>query len=178
MLDKAHRRRDAADAARILNYVYADLLAGWEAFHIFDKDDLRREYLPEMMRSLRRMSLAWMVLSLARWTEFYERYMRLIPPDCSESCKALKREVDRIDLKRFRNVMVGHIFDKKTGMPLTTEAMRSELERVLGSPVEGFLHWIKRLDGGNELGGVATVIRITRDRIIEEFGLTEGEVLG
>ena len=91
-----------------------------------------------MAIGLNRMSISHLVVSLAKWTEFYRRYRAILPADLCDVCLALHDQIIARGIIDFRNRVVGHLIDDDTKRPLTSREIDERLERVIAGDREEF----------------------------------------
>lgn len=128
------------------------------------------------------MCFSHLIITLSKWAELYDHYARVIPDDCRAACKDLRREIDRRRIRGFRNTCVGHIWDKQSRRPLTENALERYIERIVGDDPEQFWRWVNEPGGAAEDNQfprtVVSIIEHTRNRLMEEFQLTEQDLFG
>lgn len=115
------QRPEAISAYHVLNHLVDDLVAATRVRDVFQSPVLMDQLSNSAAGCLNRMCLSYLFLTRVKWTEFYDRFHRVIPDDCRPECKALLKEIERRKLKQFRNTVVGHIWDKKKGRVLAQE---------------------------------------------------------
>ena len=162
-------RARAVEAVRILNDFALDAVVGTKTLEIFDK--LRSTYgYPEGIKvGFARLVYFHLILVLAKWVEFYEKYGSIIPKDCAKECKALTREIKRLQIPRFRNKYIGHIWDKDSDRPLSKKEVIRYMEAITKSDGRRFLLWI---NDGNDNAYPKTVVSIiseVRDRLMAQY---------
>ena len=169
-------RQDAIDAFHILNYFVGDLFAASQVRRLFHSPDVTSRLKPSTVACVDRFSLGYLFLTLDKWTEFYDRFHRVIPDDCRSECKSLRKEIRRRKIKEFRNTFIGHIWDKKRGRPLTETEIEAAANGIVEGDQEAFSTWCNNHEGNQFPHTVISIVECTRDRIREEFGLTDEEL--
>ncbi len=169
-------RSDAIHAFHILNYFVGDLVAASQVRRLFQSPGVTSKVSPATIACVNRMCLSYLFLTLDQWAEFYDRFHFVIPADCRADCKWLLKEVRRRDIKRFRNTFVGHIWDKKLSRPLTGPEVEAAAETIVEGDQDAFSAWCNNHDGNVYPDTVVSIVEHTRDRIREEFDLTESEL--
>src|SRR5438309_8815378 len=115
---RADERKRAIEAFRVLNDMLGDLLAATRTPEMF-------AHLPtpdeKAMRVVNRMCFSYLILTLAKFVEFYDYYKYVIPKECIDACKAFHRALGQRRVPDFRNKGIGHIWDDDTGKPLTSD---------------------------------------------------------
>ncbi len=168
-------RQKAIYAFQILNYFVGDLTTACHFRALYQISDIKKMALPEVLSGVNRLSLSSLFLTLAKWGEFYDLFLSVIPKDCREACRSLRNEVDRRGIKQFRNKFVGHIWDKKKGRPLTNPEIESFVATIVDGDQDAFCEWCNTPGGNVYPDTVVSIIERTRDRISEEFALTSDE---
>ena len=122
------------------------------------------------------MCVSYLILSLAKCAEFWRHFQDVVPADCSAEWKRLLREVDRREIKQFRNTFVGHIWDTKLCRPLTNPEIEQAVTTIVDGDEEAFIAWCNNTDGNMYPKTVVSIVEKTRDRIGEEAKLTDQEI--
>lgn len=175
MVEGEGHRQDAIYAFHILNYFIGDLVAASQVHKLFHTTFFTDKASPSTVACADRMCLSYLFLTLAKWTEFYDRYKKVIPEDCIADCKSLHKEIRRREILRFRNKVVGHIWDNDQGRPLTQQEIETAAEAIVRGDPKAFCKWCNN-PGGNEYPDtVVSIVEHTRNRIVEEFNLTEND---
>jgi hypothetical protein len=81
--------------------------------------------------------------------------------------------VQRREVVKFRNKVVGHIWDRDKARPMTDEEINAAMAKIEGGNQEAFVSWCAEREAS-----VLKIVADTRDRIEEEAGLTDGELFG
>lgn len=171
-----NNRQDAIHAFHILNYFAGDLLAASRVRQLYQSPCATSKASPAVIASVNRMCFSYLILTLDKWAEFYDRLRYVIPEDCRADCKSLLKEVRRRDIKRLRNTFVGHIWDKKLNRPFTGPEIEAAVETIVKGDQDAFFAWCNNPDGNVYPDTVVSIVEHTRDRIREEFDLTESEL--
>ncbi len=80
------------------------------SLEIFSAIDDKRPLSANMHAGLSRLSTTYLVLALAKWMEFYKRYRELIPQRTAVTAKTVYRDLEKRNVRDFRNKVVGHIW--------------------------------------------------------------------
>jgi len=170
-------RAKAVEAFRFLNEYVGDLVAGTRSLEVFDTSPLFATVSDSTRLILRRMCLSHLVVTLSKWGEFYDRYRDILPKDVLQTCRDLRKELDRRGVRDFRNRVVGHIWDKKLGRPLTASEVESRLAKVIGHDLASFRARINNPAGNHFPDTVIAVCERVRDRLGELHGLGAADLL-
>ncbi len=125
-----------------------------------------------------RLCLWYLLLTLSKWIEFYDRYKAIIPSDAQDHAKNLRKTIYNKGIQDFRNKVIGHIWDDTTKSPITIEEGDKQLQRILGSDdIDGFMRWINDPDGNQFPENAVMVVQRVRDRIQEFNGFTANDLI-
>ena len=78
-----------------------DTLVGLRSLDIFSAIDDKRPLSVNMRAGLTRLSTTHLVLTLAKWMEFYERYKNIIPERTVANAKTFYKDLKRRGATRF-----------------------------------------------------------------------------
>lgn len=162
-------RSRAIEAVRILNDFIADAVVGTRSFDIFDRVTSGRELSHGTKVGIARMCYFHLILLLAKWAEFYDRYASVIPADCANDCRAVRQKIKTLGVTEFRNKCVGHIWDTGTKRPLTAKEISGYMTAITGDDGVAFLHWINSPNDNAYPRTVVSVISHVRDRLKAEY---------
>lgn len=177
MPDNYDPRERAVEAGRLLNSFLLDFVVGTRGLEIFDCPAIAPSVSRTAAIGLNRMAISHLVVSLAKWTEFYRRYRAILPADVRDACLALHDQIIARGIIDFRNTVVGHIIDDDTNRPLTSREIDERLERVIAGDREDFLRWINNPAANNFPRSVVAITEHVRDRLCREYGLRDEEIV-
>jgi hypothetical protein len=164
------------EATRILNEFVGDLIVGTQVMVQYAKLSKEGRISPKVEQAVLKMCLSHLIITLTKFTELYMRYKDILPKDCVEECKKIFTELERRNVREMRNKVFAHIWDDDHGRPLKLSEIILAMERVFGPDTHVFLRWIND-PKANEFGKtVIGTIEFTRDRLIEDFKLTNEEL--
>lgn len=170
-------RERTLEACRLANDLHLELITATQAYNTFQRSISARPPKPIVQTGIRRFCLSYVFLSLSKWIEYYDHYKTIIPTDVQQYAKNLRNEIDRKGIKRFRDKIVGHIWDKDTKRPITMDDIENRLQEILGpGGIEGFMRWVNNLEGNQFPTNAVMVIERVRDRIKEINALTESDL--
>jgi hypothetical protein len=170
------KRQNAIHAFHILNYFVGDLVAASQVRRLFRSPGITRKVKLDTVACVNRLSLGYLFLTLDKWAEFYDRFHDVIPDDCRSVCKSLCKEIRRRRIKEFRNTFVGHIWDKKRGRALTGMEIEAAADAIVEGDQDSFSAWCNNHERNQYPGTVVSIMEHTRERIREEFDLTDDEL--
>ena len=168
-----HKER-AIQACRLLNDFIGDIIAPTRvsaavAHAGFDEG---------VLRITDRMCFSHLIITLSKWAEFYGCYASLISGDCRPACKNLRKEIDRRKIRAFRNKCVGHIWDKTVGRPLIDNELDSYINAIVNEDPHAFFLWLNNPNANDFPNTVVSVVETTRDRLRQDFAITDDELFG
>ena len=152
--------------------------ANHRAYDLFEAPAIQEKMSHAVSIGITRLCLFHLVLSLAKWVEYYKQYKAVLPQDVREGCRHLFKEVQDRKVVDFRNKIVGHIWDRDQNRPVRTDEAMDRLAEVCRNDFKGFLKWINDPDGNVFPRTVVAIVEHTRDRIAEEYGLTDADLQG
>jgi len=170
-------RDRAAEAARLLSYFLVDFIVGTRGLEIFDSPAIATKVTPNMSVGLNRMAISHLMVTLAKWSEFYRRYAAILPSDVCEACRGLNAQIESRGIVDFRNKVVGHILDDETKRPLTSREVDECLERAVAGERTDFFRWINDPAGNSFPASVVAITEHVRDRLRADFNLRDREIL-
>jgi hypothetical protein len=68
-----NQRERAVEAVRLLDYFLMDLITGTRILGIFESPALASKITPHMGVALNRVAISHLIVTLSKWTEFYQR---------------------------------------------------------------------------------------------------------
>lgn len=162
-------RLRAIEAVRILNDFIADAVVGTRSIEIFDRLARNRELSEGTKVGIARMCYFHLILLLAKWAEFYDKYRSVIPADCANECRALNKKIKAIGVVEFRNKYIGHIWNNDTKQPLSSKDVSSYMETITAGDGAAFLRWVNDSGDNSYSLTVVGIISHIRDRLRAEY---------
>lgn len=159
------KREDAISAFHLLNGFVGDLAAGSQVRRLFMSSRSSNNMSAATLGCVNRMCLSHLLLALDKWSEFYDHFHRVIPDDCRPACKQLTSKVRRRRIDRFRDTVVGHIWDKKLNRALTSEEIEAASQAIVEGDPDGFVEWCNHPTSNLFPSTVISIVEHTRDRI-------------
>ena len=174
-----HRsRKKMLEAFRLANDIHLDLLTGSWTYEIFQRLFSAKPTKEIIEVGVRRLALWYVILTLTKWTEYYDHYKLFIPDDVRSDAKKLRNDINAKGIIKFRNISVGHIWDKETKMPITIKETESRIQQILGpEDIDGFMRWVNDPVGNQFPRNVICVVERVRDGIKEVNGFTENDLM-
>lgn len=170
-------REKAVEAAHLLNDLIGDFVVAVVTFKEYQN---RLKDKPEWANGLvaaNKMCLSYIILSFAKWIEFYSKYHRLFDGDLHKTCKELTKTLTDRGVKNFRNRCIGHVLDKKTKSPLFPSEVNKELMEIIGEDLESFSNWVHDVNGDIYPETVASIVEEARDFLAEKFDISHQEIM-
>lgn len=170
-------RERAVEATRLLNSFLLDFVVGSRGLESFDCPAIAPSVSRTTAIGLNRMAISHLVVSLAKWAEFYRHYRAILPADVRDACLALHDQIIARGIIDFRNTVIGHILDDDTKRPLTSREIDERLERVITGNREDFLRWINNPVANTFPHSVVAITEHVRDRLRREYGIRDEEIV-
>lgn len=103
---------------------------------------------PNLLRAtaILRMTMSWIVITLWKVHELWQRYAYLASVDTKRMMGQLDKEILDRNIKRVRNKIAAHLLDNETKEPVSPSAVFAELQEVWKGDPNVFFAW---LVGGN-----------------------------
>jgi len=164
------------EAFRLASDLMMDLVAGTQTFYLLSQ---RFDALPapEVVRtSVTRLCLFHTIITLSKWTEFYDRYKAIIPEDMRDTAKTLRKEIHDRGIVEFRNKVVGHLWDEDQRRALTNAEIEDRLNELTRGDIPAFLKWVHDGKQAPSAETAAGMIEQVRDRIREDYGLSDDDL--
>lgn len=158
----------ARAACKLASDLALDLVSGTQ---LYAKLLAVRPIDPLVRVGIDRVCLFHVIVTLSKWTEFYDRYKQVIPSDVRQEAKRLRNQIKRQGIPNFRNTVVGHIWDKKANRPLTNVEVDVRLNRMLGGEVPAFMRWVHEPGEDRFPETAVSVMSRVKDRLREEYDL-------
>jgi len=175
MGDQATKRRDAF---RLANELHHDLVTA-PTLHTVVQTLFDHSAVPDLDTvrvAVTRMCLFHAVLTLAKWTELYDRYRDTIPAAVADRAKDLRKEIQRRGIVDFRNNVVGHVWDDERHRALTNAEVEQRIIAFVGGGVADFLAWAGDPSLDDDLRRPVFVIEQVRDAFKSSYGFTDSDL--
>jgi hypothetical protein len=169
-------RQGAIEATRILNTFIGDIVIGSRCIELFEKALKGKKISNGMRIHLARLVFFHLILILAKWLEFYEKYKQVIPNDIKSECKALTKEIKKRKVAEFRNKYLGHIWDNDTQAPLETSQVNQFMAEITKGNSGEFLLWMNNPSENKFPKTVISIVSELRNRIRDDNKLLEEEI--
>lgn len=171
-----YQKERAIEAFWILNDFIGDLITGTYAFDCFDLPDFKKNATAEVLRRYNKMADCFIYITLAKWIEFYDHYLPIIPHHLKKKCKSFREDLEKRGVRKFRHKVVGHIWSKEHNRPLLDGEINEMERRITQGDNEKFLRWIN--DPANNGSGetVVGISELVRDEIRKEWSLSQEEL--
>ena len=170
-------RQLAIDAADILNDFIGDLITGVMLFREYREHHRQGRIALSTMIPIQKMCFSHLVLTLAKWLEFYNHYNTILPDDCREICRALNKTIRNKKIRGFRNTCIGHVWDKKLKRPLLQSEIMSKLIKITGKKADDFLLWINDPIDNVYPKTIVSIVEEIRDSLVKKYGITPSEII-
>lgn len=173
------QRERAIAFCRELNQVALDLRIATRVLAHFDRYDESQFKEPDDVAGIVKMCVGHQVLALARFDQLVDPHWDLIPDGQRGVCAAIRGEIARREVHRFRGSIVAHPFDGRGGPLLLPSEANRRFAEGLGKGDAGSWHrWISPWDGNeDQTPGVTQHLNVLRDAIARHHGINERELL-
>jgi len=85
---------------------------------------------PLMYQNVYRVTVSWLILTMAKVEELWRKYAVLAEPTTREKMKAVLKEISDRGLTDMRDKSIAHIIDHDTDDPLTPQAIEDLMKRI------------------------------------------------
>jgi hypothetical protein len=166
------------EAFRLANDLTMDLVSGFTIYNIFQIIfDRGTTKVPDYVRtSVTRICLFHVILTLTKWTEFYDRYKDVIPSAVQDIAKHLRKDLLARGIIDFRNKVAGHVWDDVNRRALTNAEVEERLTAFVGAGAREFLTWAGDPDVTTGTNRPIVVIETVRDAIRGAYHLTDTDL--
>lgn len=164
-------RARAIEATKILNDFMLDAVVGTRSVEIFNRVLANHASSEGTTIGMARMCYFHLILLLAKWVEFYEKYSSTIPDDCIQECRALTNEIRKLKIPMFRNKYIGHVWDKDTKRPLSSNEISGYMKQITKGDQAAFLRWINDAHNDQYPKTVVSIISHVRDRLRADYNI-------
>ena len=161
----------AREAYRLTNEFVLDLIVGTRVTELYEHPAMKTKIGDAMSIGLTRLVVSHLVITLSKWSEFYRRYKAVIPMDVRDACLQTSRDIERRGIVRFRNRVVGHVWDNELQRALTRSEIQSEITSIIGDS-DAFSLWVNNPHKQVFPTTVVSVAERARDRIETEYGFS------
>ncbi len=169
-------RSKAIEAYKILNDVLGDLVIGTNTIdHLFHP--LLSSQMDEKYKiGITRLCVFHLIITLNKYIEFYHHYKAIIPKETLNSCKDLMKILKDKQIPKFRNKVVGHIWDKERKAPITDQESDIYSQRIYGGNFNAFLLWINNPNDNVFPKTVISIIENAKKKIAEDYKIEDSEI--
>ncbi len=170
-------RQKAIDAVDILNDFIGDLITGVMVLRVYIGEDKAGRMIIKQMVSLQKMCLSYIVLTLAKWLEFYDKYQSFIPNEHRNEVRVLNKRLKDMRIKEFRNKCIGHIWDNDYKRPLMHSEIMKRLNVIIENNLEEFLRWVNDPQNNVYPNTIISIVESIRDSVISKYRIKGSEVI-
>ncbi len=133
--------RDVKDASLALDYLIHDLIVAHQLYDLFGVIKERATVHDETEKAVRRMYISYLLLSLDKYSEYYEKYGWLLPDMAKQRCREIHKELVRRKIRKLRHTFIGHILNKD-GRPISSVEIDAAFNAATDSDIHAFLKWV------------------------------------
>lgn len=170
-------RDRAIDAVDVLNDLVGELITGTNLLRESDVQNKAGALSDELLSDVGKMCLSYLVLSCAKTVELYDKYRNILPPDVTQEMKELRGEIESRGILKFRNKVVGHIWDKDKRRVLRNSEVLAMLQAIMQGTVADFLNWLNPLHSAPSKAGVVNTLVAVRTALMQEYEIDPTAVI-
>jgi len=171
----AKDKQKAIEAVDLLNDFVGDLKIAVSAYNHYKNISIPINRTTYDWIFSRRMYLSYIVITLFKIIEVYDRYKAVVPDKSTEIFKKLFKEINSRKVREFRNKCIGHIWDKGKNKPLTRKELEPYLIQIHKGDEDSFIKWIS--DPPNtSLNTVVGIVGYIRNSMITTYQLSHHEI--
>jgi succinate dehydrogenase flavin-adding protein (antitoxin of CptAB toxin-antitoxin module) len=169
-------RIHAIEATRLLNEFIGDLVTGSRVTELLDVLSQQAKVDEETQIAMRRMCMWHIIVTLSKWQEVYDSYLEIFPDDVRKVSRDLRKEMKRRGIRDFRNIVVGHILDKKTKKPISKDEIDKKLDKLFDGSDKKFLLWVNNPAQNIFPTTVVSIVERIRDGLMQQHSITDAEL--
>jgi hypothetical protein len=165
------------DAVQIIDSLAADLTVAVEVWretrwHLWPKGSEKTEIVVD------RVLVSSVILSLAKYLEFYRMYQSIFPSQSEAATHAEKIHdgLSASSIQKFRDKYVGHIWDRAEKGPLRESEVQNILKEVMGDDRAAFIEWVHNESGNQFPESVVSVLAKLRDELTKSHGINPDDI--
>ena len=178
MSEQAHSiRARAVDAVAILNNFVGDFVAGSMTLRDYAQRHQNGTFRSDQMVAISNMCLSHLILTFAKFEEFWSHYNNLVPDEQREHCKVIITFAQNHGITTLRNRYVGHIWHKQKQRPLPQSEVRTALRSIVKNDLREFMDWINDPAGNAYPSTVVSIVETTRDAIAVTYSVRPEEFI-
>lgn len=172
----SNNRAIAIQAVDVLNDFIGDCVASVMVLNEYVQILSGKKEQETALIAIHKMCLSYLVITLNKWLEFYDKYHSIIPSHLHNECKELTKDLKRRQVNEFRNKCVGHIWDKKNKRPLYNSEINESLNAIIGTSLSEFLNWVNNPYGNHYPNTVVSIIETVRNELAENYSISYEEI--
>jgi hypothetical protein len=170
-------RARAVDAVDVLNDFIGDFITGVMVLREYRKQHYEGKLQVELMIPIQKMCLSHLVLSFAKFEEFWQHYHDLVPQEHRDPCKNIRKSMRVRKISEFRNRCVGHIWDNGKQRPLAHSEVMSALAAIMEPDLVAFLDWINSPSANTYPLTVVSVVEAIRNALLAIYDIQPHEFI-
>lgn len=171
-------RTRAIEAYQILNDLIGDIVVSTRTIKIYES----KKYKPLMTAvykiAVTRLCVFQIVLSLNKILEFNRHYRSFVPNEMSDCWKIMIKEINSRGVKKFRNTLVGHIWNKQTKRPISNKEHNEFENQLYRGDFNGFLLWINNPNDNTFPKTFISIVETAKKKIAEDYKIVDSEIFG
>lgn len=171
-------RTRAIEASQILNDLIGDIVVSTRTIEIFESTNIKPLMTAVYKIAATRFCVFQIVLSLNKILEFDSHYRSFVPNEMSDCWKIMIKEINLRGVNKFRNTLVGHIWNKQTKRPISNKEHNEFEKRLYRGDFNGFLLWINDPNDNTFPKTVISIIETAKKKIAEDYKIDDSEIFG
>jgi hypothetical protein len=173
---KNNVKSKAVEAYKILNDVLGDLVIGTNTIDHLFQPLLSSQMDKSYKVGVTRLCVFHLIITLNKYIEFYQRYKNIIPKETLNFCKELAKILKDKQIPKFRNKVIGHIWDKDKNTPITDQENDMYLQKIYGGDFNAFLLWINNPNDNFFPKTVVSIVENTKKKIAENYKVNDSDI--
>ena len=170
-------RRRAIDAADVLNDFIGEFATGVMVFRAYSAQFYAGRLSDEGMVGIQKMCVSQVVLTLAKFEEFWKRYRDVVPIEHHEACNGILKAIGTRKINKFRNQVVGHIWNRDEQRPLRLSEIMRALNSIVGPNFDSFLDWVHNPKANTYPSSIVSIIYVVRDAVMAVHSIRPEEIV-
>ena len=162
--------RDAEFAINHLKELADNLLVATHVTNLAMISGAKKELTLVQVAPFFRMTFCWIVISLSKIVELWERFGVLATEEHRLEMRALLKEIRARRVEEVRNKVAAHLLDRSTREPMMPEELQPlVLNVVMGNDMHAFFRWLVLLEEPTDPTTVAGKLLRFRADILKAF---------
>ena len=171
-----NERELAVQAVDILNDFIGDFVTPTIILNLYNSLQTSDDDNGMGLIATHKMCISYIILTLDKWLEFYDKYHSVIPNKLKPECKQLKKEIESRKVRDFRHKCIGHIWDKKNKRPLRNSEINKKLDVIFNNSFPDFINWINSPHSNIYPNTVVSIVETVREQLVQDYSISYNEI--